>query len=391
MPKREYARSCKSVSTIVRTAKPMLPLIVIAVLTVSLVSIAIAAEEDFGGCEMCHSDIAEDFSTSLHYTGAGMMDEYAKFAAEDFGIDMDEYYAQWNCSNCHAATCEKCHVGYEAKMGHGDQTQEITIATCDQCHYKKQTSIFVGEIPAHGKIPIEGAEVAHPADIHYEKGLICTDCHNVEEMHGSGEEVASQLEAVTTKCEDCHNSPGKEVKGMPVTQFAPDTPSHKIHGDKLDCTACHLGWAPRCVNCHLDTRKGTHVMIDDFHLAIGADGKIKPFMNMTAAYDSAIHTGYGAWFPHTVTDKAKECADCHENPEVLCEGCEGDILGEGGSFIPQETIDRITGMAMPTETAEPAEPTEPAEPAATPTPPGFELIFAVIAIAVVVLLAKRRH
>jgi len=73
---------------------------------------------------------------------------------------------------------------------------------------------------------------------------------------------------------------------------------------------------------------------------------------------------------------------------VLCEGCEGEILGEGGSFIPQETIDKITGMAMPTETAAPAEPTEPA---ATPAPPGFELIFAVIAIAVVVLLAKRRH
>jgi len=61
------------------------------------------------------------------------------------------------------------------------------------------------------------------------------------------------------------------------------------------------------------------------------------------------------------------------------------MLGKGGSFIPQETIDKIYGMAMPTETAEPA------EPAATPTPPGFELIFAVIAIAVVVLLAKRRH
>jgi len=45
-------------------------------------------------------------------------------------------------------------------------------------------------------------------------------------------------------------------------------------------------------------------------------------------------------------------------------------------------------MAMPTETAAPAEPTEPAP---TPTPPGFELIFAVIAIAVVVLLAKRRN
>ena len=31
----------------------------------------------------------------------GMKGEYAKFAAKGFGIDMDEYYAKWNCSKCH--------------------------------------------------------------------------------------------------------------------------------------------------------------------------------------------------------------------------------------------------------------------------------------------------
>jgi hypothetical protein len=379
-----YADACRSAVTIAKIAKTILPWLLVAVLSVSLVSIAIAAEEEFEGCS-CHSDVIDDFTTSLHYTGTGMKDEYAKFAADKFGIDMDEYYAQWNCSNCHATTCEKCH-------GENPHEEDMSknMSTCDQCHYKKQTSTFVGDILAHGKIPIEGTEVAHPADIHYEKGLTCTDCHTAEDMHGSGEAAASQLEAVTTSCKDCHNSPGKEVKGMAVTQFAPDTPSHEIHGDKLDCTACHLGWAPVCVDCHLDTRTGTHVMIDDFHLAIGADGKIKPFMNMTATYDSATHTGYGAWFPHTVTDKAKECADCHGNPEVLLsEGLEGDILGEGGSFIPQETVDKLA-VEMPVATETPA-----ATPAETPTetaePPGFELIFAVIAITVVVYLAKRRR
>lgn len=358
-------------------AKQILPLVIIAVLSVSLVSIGIAAEDV--GCT-CHSNITENFTSSLHYTGAGMKGEYAKFAAGKFGIDMDAYYAKWNCSSCHTTTCEKCH----GKDPHKEDMSK-NMSTCDQCHVQKQTSTFVGETPAHGTVPIEGAEVAHPADIHYEKGLTCTDCHTAEEMHGSGEAAATQLEAVRTSCEDCHNSPGKEVKGMPVTQFAPDTPSHKIHGDKLACTACHLGWSPNCVNCHLDTRKGTKVVIDDFHLAIGADGKIKPFMNMTATYDNATHTGYGAWFPHTVTDKAKECADCHENPEALCEGCEGEMLGEGGSFIPQETIDRVLAVEMPTEA--PAE--VPAT--ATPKPPGFELILAVIAIAVLAFLVLRKR
>ncbi len=319
--------------------KKILPVMIVAVLSILLANVSIVAQ-GFGGC-VCHKDIADNFVTSLHYTGAGMKGEYEKYAAKHFGIDMDEYYAKWNCSKCHATTCEKCHIGYQFPHVMEDLSKNMT--TCDQCHFKKQTSIFIGETPAHGKVPIEGPEVPHPADIHYQKGLTCTECHTAEDMHGTGVEYSTMLEAVSISCEDCHKKPGKTVKGMPVTQYSNDTQSHRIHGDKLDCAACHTGWAPKCVNCHLDTRKGTKVVIDDFHLAIGADGKIKPFINMTSAYNNATHTGYGAWFPHTVTDKAKECADCHENPEVLCKGCEGEILGEGGSFIPQEVIDRIIG------------------------------------------------
>ena len=254
-------------------SKKILPLVIAAVLSVSLVGIA--AAEDFGGCEGCHSDIADNFTTSLHYTGAGMKGEYVRGAAGEFGIDMDMFYAEGNCSNCHVTTCEKCHEG-----GHG---AEITIDTCDKCHLKKQ-STFVGDTPGH-------ADKGPHADIHYEKGLICTDCHNAEELHGDGVEYDTMLEAVTTECEDCHKSPAKTVKGMNVTQYSPDTSSHKIHGEKLDCSACHAGWMPRCVNCHLDTRKTESFTVDEFYLAKAADGQIKPFLKMTALYDNATHTG----------------------------------------------------------------------------------------------------
>jgi hypothetical protein len=355
-------------------AKKILPWLIVAMLSVSLATITtITAAEEFEGCA-CHSDVIDDFTTSLHYTGAGMKGEYAKFAAKHFGIDMDEYYAKWNCSKCHATTCEKCH-------GEDPHKEDISknISTCDQCHFKKQTATFVGDMPAHKK--------KGPApDIHYTKGLTCTDCHNAAELHGDGNVYTSQLEAVTTKCEDCHNSPGTTVKNMPVTQYSTDIDAHKIHGDKLDCIACHSGWALNCKNCHLDTRKGAQPVSDEFYLGVAADGKINTFVKMEAIYDNASHMGYGEWFSHTISDEAKDCAFCHRNPEVLCEGCEGEMLGKGGTFIPQETIDRV--LAAPIETPAPT-PVE--TPVATPTPPGFELIFAVIAIAVVVLLAKRRH
>ena len=365
-------------SSTTQISKKILPLMIAAVLSVSLAGVTIAAE-DFG-CA-CHSDISENFTTSLHYTGAGMMGEYERYAAGHFGIDMNEYYSKWNCSKCHASSCEKCHEGKH------DAFKEITIDTCDKCHFKKQTATFIGDMPAHKK---KGPH----ADIHYEKGLTCMDCHNAEELHGDGTQYSSQLEAVTTKCEDCHNSPGKTVKDMPVTQYSTNIVSHKMHEDELDCTACHSGWALTCNNCHMDTREGTQPVSDEFYLGVAADGKIKPFIKMEAMYDDASHMGYGEWFSHTVTDDAKDCAFCHENSDVLCEGCEGQMLGEGGSLIPQETIDKVLAVKIPAAAATPAETpvATPAEtPAATPTPPGFELIFAVVAIAVVVCLAKRRH
>ena len=365
-------------------AKRILPLVIILISVIAIsVSFVAAAEEDFGGCEGCHpshSKIVENFSTSLHYTGAGMKGEYAKFAAKEFGIDMEEYYAKWNCSKCHATTCEKCH----GEVPH-EEDMSKNISTCDQCHYKKQSATFIGDMPAHKK--------KGPApDIHYEKGLTCADCHNAAEVHGDGNVYTTQLEAVTTKCEDCHNSPGKTVNNMTVTQYSTDIDAHKIHKDKLDCIACHSGWTLTCKNCHLDTHKGAQPVSDEFYLGVASDGKIKTFVKMEALYDNASHVGYGEWFSHTVTDKAKDCAFCHESKEVLCEGCEGDILGKGGSFIPQETIERVLAAPIETPTATPtatpaASPT--ATPAATPTPPGFELILAVVALAVIAYLVRR--
>jgi len=383
-------------------AKRILTLVIISVIAISLVCVA-TAEEDFG-CT-CHSDTEANFSTSLHYTGAGMKGEYAKFAAKEFGIDMEEYYAKWNCSKCHATTCEKCH-------GEDPHEEDMSknISTCDQCHYKKQSATFVGDMPGHAK--------KGPApDIHYTKGLTCADCHNAAEVHGDGNVYTTQLEAVTTKCEDCHNSPGKTVNNMSVTQYSTNVSAHEKHGDKLDCIACHSGWTLTCKNCHLDTREGTQPVSDEFYLGVASDGKIKTFVKMEALHDNESHVGYGEWFSHTVTDKAKDCAFCHESKEVLCEGCEGDILGKGGSFIPQETIERVlaapietptatptaTPAASPTATATAAPTVTPAPaasptatpaatptPTATPTPPGFELILAVVALAVIAYLVRRR-
>ncbi|MEA1908398.1 MAG: cytochrome c3 family protein [Euryarchaeota archaeon] len=354
-------------------------LVIVAILSLLLALTACTAEDsqpDFEGCENCHPDVAANFTTSLHYNAYGMMGEYERGAAGHFGIDMDAFYEEGSCANCHATTCTVCHVG---EGGHGG---EMSIEICDKCHLKKQTSTFVGDMPAHsGKGP--------HADVHYEKGLVCTDCHSAEELHGDGNIYAHQQQAVMTACEDCHGSPGKVVRGMNVTQYSLEISAHEIHDGTLDCAACHAGWVTTCVNCHLETRKADGIVTDEFYLAKASDGKIKPFLKMSASYGNETHTGYAEWMPHTITAEAKDCAFCHENREVLCEGCEGQMLGDGGSFIPQETIDRIIGAHITAPT--PAATESATEPTPAEDTPGFAGMFAAAIIGIVYLMARKRE
>ena len=304
---------------------------------------AMAQPTNIEGCEECHPEITENFATSLHYTGVGMMEEYESGAAGHFHIDMDEYYQKWNCSKCHVSTCTQCHFGYQnsSAWGHVEQV-EITIQTCDPCHKKKQTATFVGDMPGHKK-------KAPSADIHYEAGMTCIDCHVADELHGTGVTYTTQLEAVSVQCTDCHDNAGKVVKGMNVSQYSVETRSHEIHDGKLACISCHSSWVLSCNGCHLDTRKGTKPVFDEFYLGRDKDGLVTTFLKMDAHFKNETHTGYGEWYGHVATDEPKNCTFCHEDEDVLLAGCEGQMIGEGGSLLSQETIDRVLAVDLSEE------------------------------------------
>ncbi|WP_445475532.1 cytochrome c3 family protein [Methanococcoides methylutens] len=342
-------------------------LLMVSVLFILTANVSFAIEEpasEFDSCEPCHSDIITNFSSSLHYTGSSMKGEYEKGAAGEFGIDMHVFYEERGCSACHATSCTSCHTG---EGGHGG---DITLETCDQCHFKKQTSYFQGELPAHKGI-------APNADVHYEKGLDCIDCHTAEEVHGDGVAYGSQMEAVKTTCADCHTDPEKIVNGMAVTQYSIDNSAHSIHDEKLDCSACHSGWVITCENCHLETGQLDKIDVDRFYLARSVDGTIKPFINMTASYNNSTHTAFAEWVPHTTTSQAKDCVFCHENTEIFISDRDGVILGAGGSFLSQETIDRIAEAPLEGE-------------AESEDTPFFVPYMAIIVILAVYLLMKRK-
>ena len=294
--------------------KEMKSMLILAVLVLMTTMICTAADD----CERCHQDIVANFSTSLHHTGSGMFDEYEKGAAGHFNIEMDEYYDKFKCAKCHAVSCIDCHPGTNMYESH---LYEVTIETCEPCHGKKQTSTFVGDFPMHKS---KGPN----ADVHYEAGLDCTDCHTASELHGTGDKYDTQLQATNVECEGCH----KDVT---------ESRSHTVHDDKLECVSCHTGWMLTCENCHLDTRKGMTVTSEEFLLGVNKDGKVSTFLIMNATVGNKTHYGYGEWYAHTTSTTGKECVFCHKNPDVLGQGLDGQIIGEGGALFDQATIDRI--------------------------------------------------
>ena len=165
-----------------------------------------------------------DFFTSLHYTSRGMGYWYA---IEHGGMEnlTGIPYDNLTCSNCHAESCESCHEGESPYTG--DLARNLQ--TCLQCHSRE------------GKI-IAADSAANQLDVHFAMGMQCMDCHSSREVHGDSIEWVSMKQpgALDTKCENCHAT-------------LTESTAHTVHGERLDCKACHERQVISCSNCHFDT------------------------------------------------------------------------------------------------------------------------------------------
>ena len=136
----------------------------------------------------------------------------------------------------------------------------------------------------------DGRFVSHlTPDIHYQKGLICSDCHTQHETMGDGKVRTHWEEQVEVRCTTCHGDrstlaaivaenggrpprswPGRRTPALyvlkrgdgfclklkernqclPLTPFAGDACRGPNHRD-LSCQACHSRWVPQCYGCHV--------------------------------------------------------------------------------------------------------------------------------------------
>jgi len=301
----------------------------ITVILIVLLAILVPVSgSDIQRCGVCHSNIAENYTKSLHYTILGIR------IAWDEGIGaMSHQPMPPICLKCHVENCSTCHIyhGYIPNM-----------SICVDCHEHNVGVNYIGYL-------IEKMKKGPSPDIHYVYGLNCTTCHKEPEIHGDGNMYTYTYYAVKVRCLDCHGT-GKLVrvgnKTIRAKKYDPTLTPHRIHAKVLSCVACHGAWYQTCINCHLDTGKIDKITTKEFHLIQGPDGKLYPAVRMIVTFQGKTYTTVGMIIPHTISPKGRPCSDCH-NPntinDVFLVGYKGRLVGPPGvkTIKPGENITQI--------------------------------------------------
>ena len=231
------------------------------------------------------------FLSSLHHTAKGMEYWYDK-ANGGLEIISGVPYSNLTCKNCHVPGCDRCHKVESDKKAAYLTNVAKNQTMCLECHAREAA--------------IAGIDKAQKQeDVHFAKGMKCMDCHSSREMHGDGVEYISlkQPGAMDTKCEKCHPS----VKS---------TESHTVHGDKLDCKACHIRHVVSCTNCHFDTQiregKRTAIPVSGWVFLMNYGGKVSS-ANMQTFVVKGDQTFFmfAPHMSHSVMKEGRKCDGCH--------------------------------------------------------------------------------
>ncbi|RPJ07650.1 MAG: hypothetical protein EHM36_06555 [Deltaproteobacteria bacterium] len=174
----------------------------------------------------------------MHYTTAGLRHGVSGRFSKEAARRFDEKVFQGSCRSCHSS-CGDCHVkgpvisGISIGLIKGHQfVKRDEGKTCAFCHGGRVYPEFTGE---YGGM----------ADVHYQKGMVCMDCHKKTEFHGDGKVYNSRHERKDRPaCVNCHKP---EEQGTARARAA-----HQTHKDKVSCAACHASAPYRnCYDCHL--------------------------------------------------------------------------------------------------------------------------------------------
>ena len=230
------------------------------------------------------------YLSSLHYTTGGMAYWYDK---SNKGLETltGIPYAELQCNRCHVKSCDTCHkVEKDNKLSYSTEAAK-NRELCLNCH---------GRLKAVMKADKE----INQQDVHFAKGMKCSDCHTPREVHGDGTQYTSMREpgAMDASCEKCHES-------------APTSVSHAIHRNKLDCNSCHVRQVVSCTNCHFDTfaqsGKKVKIPVSGWVFLMNYEGQVTSANMQTFVTSGKTFMIFAPQNSHSVMKDGRACNDCH--------------------------------------------------------------------------------
>jgi hypothetical protein len=105
----------------------------------------------------------------------------------------------------------------------------VPVETCSTCHNRgKRIGVsYQGLMETEYQSTFDSEGNAQPElhtkrylhmkeDIHYQKGMLCQDCHTSNDLHGDGFLGGANLAAVEIECQDCHGTTKKYPWELPI-------------------------------------------------------------------------------------------------------------------------------------------------------------------------------
>ncbi|MFC2106952.1 cytochrome b N-terminal domain-containing protein [Bacteroidota bacterium] len=309
----------------------------------------------------CHPDIVERMQSNIMTTNSGMVsvDRFVfgesdslsgRNHIQDIGHSAAAQHLRDMCAHCHLGNpkvqfetineksrgggCIACHLNYSQiaekelisylntarkdtflMLTHPELSLNISNDHCFGCHSRsgRISTNFEGwhettlkSIPDSGDFrKLEDKRIFRKehADIHFEKGMLCVDCHSSYALMGDGKYYSHKEEQVKISCKDCHFEELPQIADIDELDFETrkilelkgwDTINHKViigksgypivnsfvvpgeqpmlminHSAKflplnpplekclrdnahsgLSCQSCHSKWVPQCIGCH---------------------------------------------------------------------------------------------------------------------------------------------
>lgn len=230
----------------------------------------------------------------------------------------------------------------------------VPVETCSTCHNRgkrigvsyqglMETSYNATfDAEGNGQPKLHTKRYLHmQEDIHYQKGMLCQDCHTSNDLHGDGFLGGANLAAVEIECQDCHGTTKAYPWELPIgysDEFSKERKKGTPRGVTQDLAEyLQQGYVPddkgdgyiltaRGNPLPKAIKKGNKIIM---HLASGKDIELKP-LKLLKEEKRLSKVALIAMDVVTAHTEELECYTCHATWAPQCYGCHVKIDYSGG-------------------------------------------------------------